>query len=445
MQTRNNENSQENIQERLLDKAESTFWLLDRVSSMNFAVIAEGEGDLNPDLIRRALDIVQKKHPLANVQVELGNESGLMFKTVFEKKIPLKILDFENELWKNRLAHEVMIPFSEGECPLIRAVFFRSFSGNWILSIIFHHSIADGRSGLSFLIDVFKETENILDYSNIINQKCLPKSVLSLLKIEKENSDKPKISPPSEGPPVRIASLPSFSKKNRETNPVLTSFQLSESELEILLSLCKQKETTLHGIVGAAQLLALYSMFETTDPILLNLSNPADLKPNLSEKVPSETLGLYITLLTLGIFVRKDSNPWMIAKEISDGLRAQIRNGNNDVSFYGLIPAADQILSKPNGIKTLSALLQRFPQSSVLSNVGILPDLPKFQNFRVTNLSFTVHPSVSQSVFVSASTYQKKMTILLNYDSNRWTPDSFDLFKKNFMEILRELIIQTEY
>ncbi len=437
MQVQNDQSSSEHMSERLLDKAESTFWLLDRVSSMNFAVIAEGEGDLNLDAVRKALDSVQKNHPLANVQVELGNEFELRFRTKAGNRIPLKIFEFENEVWKKILADEMILPFSEGESPLIRAALFESKSGQWVFSLIFHHSIADGRSGSLFLSEVLKRIESNLNNNNILNYHKIPKSVLSLLQINEENPETENKTGVSEEITVRIASLPMFSKKNQEANPVLTDFQLSGLELKNLLSLCKKRGATLHGVIGASQLIALYSLFDTTEPILLNLSNPADLKPNLSEEIANDTLGLYITLLTLGIVIRQDSDPWTIAKEISTGLKTLIRNGKNDISFYELIPSANQILSKANGIKILSNLLQRFPQASVLSNVGILPDLPKFEKFTVSNLSFTVHPSLSQSVFVSASTYQGKLTILLNHDSNRWDSEKFGIFKERFEEILR--------
>ncbi|TGM53390.1 phthiocerol/phthiodiolone dimycocerosyl transferase family protein [Leptospira adleri] len=433
----NNVNSYEEKQARLLDKAESAFWLLDRISSMNFAVIAEGEGDLNPDTIRKALDFVQTKHPLANVKVKLEKEFRLSFQTATENKIHLKVFKLENPDWKKKIAEEVMIPFLEGESPLIRAIFFRSESGNWIFVVVFHHSIADGRSGFSFLAEILRECSSNLDNYNIFNYQKIPNSVLSLLKTGNENPEKFKKPNLSEEIRVKTASLPAFSKKNQDSNPVVTRFQLAKEELQNLLRLCRNNETTLHGIIGAAQLVSLYSLFETTDPILLNLSNPADLKKDLTEKVPAETLGLYITLLTLGVVVREKSDLWEIAKEISSGLKARIGNGYNDVSFYDLIPPADQILSRPNGVKAFSALLQRFPQSSVLSNVGILPDLPKFDHFDVSNLSFTVHPSLSQSVFVSASTYRETLTILLNYDSNRWVPGKFEVFKEKFEGFLR--------
>ncbi|MBL8508817.1 MAG: hypothetical protein JNM11_10110, partial [Chitinimonas sp.] len=52
---------------RPLDPAESLFWMLDRVSSMNFAVYAEGRTVLEEQALRRALQAVQAAHPLLNV------------------------------------------------------------------------------------------------------------------------------------------------------------------------------------------------------------------------------------------------------------------------------------------------------------------------------------------------------------------------------------------
>ncbi|MBK8750575.1 MAG: hypothetical protein IPL99_02495 [Candidatus Competibacteraceae bacterium] len=48
---------------RRLDSAEAFFWFLDHVSPMNFAVIAEGNGDLDDDALRAALLRAQQEHP----------------------------------------------------------------------------------------------------------------------------------------------------------------------------------------------------------------------------------------------------------------------------------------------------------------------------------------------------------------------------------------------
>lgn len=87
------------IRERSLDKAESAFWLLDQASSMNFAVIAEGNGELNQNEIRKALDHVQAKHPLANARIELENGTYLTFRIGNENRIPIRTLRSEGTNW----------------------------------------------------------------------------------------------------------------------------------------------------------------------------------------------------------------------------------------------------------------------------------------------------------------------------------------------------------
>ena len=49
---------------RRLDRAEAFFWFLDRFSSMNFAVIAEGRGMIDTVALQNALAAAQLRHPL---------------------------------------------------------------------------------------------------------------------------------------------------------------------------------------------------------------------------------------------------------------------------------------------------------------------------------------------------------------------------------------------
>ncbi|MCK7475241.1 MAG: hypothetical protein MZV49_21000 [Rhodopseudomonas palustris] len=64
---------------RPLDRAETFFWFLDRFSSMNFAVIAEGRGTLADAALQAALDAAQRRHPLLTVAVEADAERRLNF------------------------------------------------------------------------------------------------------------------------------------------------------------------------------------------------------------------------------------------------------------------------------------------------------------------------------------------------------------------------------
>lgn len=429
------------IRERSLDKAESAFWLLDQASSMNFAVIAEGNGEWNQNEIRKALDHVQAKHPLANARIELENGTYLTFRIGNENRIPIRTLRSEGTNWTDLVAEEMIAPFSLGKSPLIRSLMIELEADRRIFVLIFHHSIADGRSGAYFMIEVLNATNNNLDKSNIQNSINIPDSAFSLLSDKSyepidpkaKNTDAPKTEK------IKTGTIPSFSKKKENAKPSLYGFQINETELEKLLIRSKQNGTTLHGILGAVQLFSLRELLETEDPILLNLSNPADLKPYLNERTSASTLGLYITLLTVGVPIHKGSDFWEVAREISSSLKLQLGNPNERTRFYDLLPSAEQILNKPNGIPFFSALLQKFPQASALSNVGILPSVEKFKIKNIQNVSFTVHPSLSQPVFVSASTYEGKLTIYIHSDLNRWVRNDLEKFQSGFEEKLKRL------
>lgn len=429
------------ILRRSLDKAESAFWLLDRASSMNFAVIAEGNGEWNEDEIGKALDFVQSKHPLANAKIELEDNTSLVFKISTGNRISIQTFLSEETKWKEIVAEEMIIPFSLGESPLIRSLWIKLETDRWIFVLIFHHSIADGRSGASFMTDVLNSANLNLDKLNIQNFTSIPDSVFSLLppsNLEQADSKRKRTDSPKTEK-IKTAILPSFSKKMENAKPSLYSFQLDKSELQKLLILSKQNRTTLHGILGAAQLFALRILFETEESILLNLSNPADLKPYLNEENSAPGLGLYITLLTVGVPIGKNSDFWESAREISSSLKSQLADENERTRFYDLLPSAEQILNKPNGIPFFSALLQKFPQASALSNAGILPSVNKFKKLNIQNISFTVHPSLSQTVFVSASTYEGELTIYVNSDLNRWVQKDLERFRSEFEKILKRL------
>ncbi|TGM10151.1 condensation protein [Leptospira barantonii] len=438
-----NTNDLEKIEtkKRSLDKAESAFWLLDQASSMNFAVIAEGNGEWGENEIKKALDCVQSKHPLANARIELENGASLTFKIDTENRIPIVNLRSEETKWKDLVAEKTILPFSWEDSPLIRSLMIKLEADRWIFVLIFHHSIADGRSGSSFMIDVLNVSIEDLEKSNIQNSMEIPNSAFSLLPGQndttlnpnRKNSDAPKTEK------IKTGTIPSFSKKKESAKPSLYSFQIDETELEKLLIASKQNGTTLHGILGAVQLFSLRNIVETEDPILLNLSNPADLKPYLNKGTSAAVLGLYITLLTVEVPIHKGSDFWEVARKISSSLKSQLGDPNERTRFYDLLPSTEQILNKPNGIPFFSALLQKYPQASALSNVGILPSVNKFKNRNIQNVSFTVHPSLSQPVFVSASTYEGKLTIYIHSDSNRWIQKDSERFRSEFEEKLRKL------
>ncbi|TGK15109.1 condensation protein [Leptospira fluminis] len=409
---------------RSLDHAEANFWLYDHVSSMNFACMALGVGDLNAENIRSGLDSVQARHPLARVGIErkYGVDPHLCFVSTPESKIPLSVQSISPD-WKTRLAKESMRGFRSGEAPLIRAIFYESDEKrNWVFALVFHHSISDGRSGCRFLSEVLQAAVS-KEKSGNCSQDHHP-SLMDLYSAEGRAKERM-----LEEKPV---CLPRFSRRLGEPEPKILDFRLDSEEIRALVSKGREKGISLHGILGAAQIYSFYDFFPSDISGILNLSTPADLRPYLSRSVPDSALGLYITLLTTQL---KIGTPfWSLAKRIKEDLvdRLSRKEGR---AFYELLPPPEQFLQREDGLRIFASLMSRIPQTSVLSNLGVLPPA-EIRGLDLKEISFTVHPSLNQTLFITATTFRDRLTLNINYDSNRWEPEEIRRYVSNFHRCL---------
>ncbi|TGL64864.1 phthiocerol/phthiodiolone dimycocerosyl transferase family protein [Leptospira sarikeiensis] len=407
---------------RSLDQAEANFWLYDQASSMNFCVMAEGEGNFSEDNLRKGLDIVQSKHALAKVQIlkQVGQDSHLYFATS-DKKIQIQKEVYSPD-WKSKFAKETIKLFTLDDSPLIRVLFYESDHSKFAVGIIFHHSIADGRSGCRFLLDVLKASVG----ETLENSKAAMEysSLMDLYPAEELYKSGPK--------PDKPLSIPQFVRKKGEQDPEIISFYLEEDELNSLIQSSKERRISLHGILGAVQVTALSEFFTKYQEGLLYLSTPADLRPHLSHPIPDSALGLYISLFTTPVNIRDSFDSK--AKLIMNDVRTRIgrREGR---AFYELLPPSEQFLEREDGLKIFLSLMSRNPQSSVLSNVGIIQGFES-DEIRIQELSFTVHPALTQTVFTTVTTFENRMIININYDKARWEKKDMDRFADSFRKNL---------
>ncbi|EPG64579.1 phthiocerol/phthiodiolone dimycocerosyl transferase family protein [Leptospira wolffii] len=410
--------------ERRLDRAETGFWLYDRVSSMNFCVMAELEGSVSREKLQSAIDRVQASYPNARVSIRKKEEEDsvhLAFISDPDSRIVLQN-QIENPDWQDFLARETIRLFYLNETPLVRAYLCGIGSNRSVFALVFNHSIADGRSGCNFLLEILKSYDS--SYSGSID-----KHYNSMMNLYEGKTPEKKASEAKRKPDP----LPNFSRKKEETNPRMESMDLNSSLLGNLLQRAKEKCVSLHGLVGSAQIKSLSRLFQDGAGTSLNLATPVDLRPYLKENVPSDALGLYISLFTTEIDPR--TSFWEIASAINRDLKRKLESGQG-TSFYEILPSLDQFLKREEAMRVFASLMQRNPQASVLSNVGILPDLENPKDFRIGRISFTVHPSITQVLFTTLTTFRGEARIQFNYDSNRWRKEDFQIFREEFERLL---------
>jgi hypothetical protein len=123
-----------------------------------------------------------------------------------------------------------------------------------------------------------------------------------------------------------------------------------------------------------------------------------------------------------------------VARELSQHIRSEL-DSDAFLQFYEALPDPATLLSNPKGLTLFATMMQRGVQASVLSNVGIVSP-PVLQKIAVESMSFTVHPMITQPVFVTVATFEGRMHFVLNHDSNRWESRTFDSFLESFRNSL---------
>lgn len=126
---------------------------------MNFVVLAERTGTLQPERIRRALDTVQQEHALLQTRISWTEDTGLRFEPAPGAAIELLCHASSTAGWPGLIEQELANPFALGTAPLMRCLYIELAPAKapdgpanaCVLALTFHHAIADGRSGTEIL------------------------------------------------------------------------------------------------------------------------------------------------------------------------------------------------------------------------------------------------------------------------------------------------------
>ena len=418
---------------RSLDISETQYWLFDRVSTTNFSVFAPGKGKLDSKALRHSLNSLQSLYPSTQVGIRKSADSKNLVFVRKENDIPLLIKEVGDNQWQQVLAVDAMQPFNTDDAPLLRAILYSIDENHWVFSLVFHHSAADARSGIRFFKEVFSHLGSSPIYSKRRKFKDPMHEVLPDAAVEK-------LAHPGALTIPEPENLPVFSGKKSEAAPKLAILRIDQQRLKTIRHKAWDNSVSVHGVLGAIQLKAIASLYGkfSSENIPLNLTTPADTRHYLKNQPDEADLALYTTVLTSHLQVGENTPFWELARAISENVKAQL-NDMEGLLFYKKLSDPTQFLKKDSALKAFSFLMQLMPQASVLSNVGVVADFPMVHGIELDYLAFTSLPSVTQTVFVSVTTFQEGMTIVMNYDSNRWEKPAFELFYSNYCNTLSSL------
>jgi len=425
---------------RALGGTEKIYWLLDQLYCLNFAVYAEIEGTLSQSAIRNALEMAQQEHPLLRARIEVTGR-----KPVFASADPrsARLVPERRELrgWRRQLERELDRPFGTGTAPLARFLWFRGEAERSVAALVFHHPIADGRSGASVLTEVLRRAageELGLDYRQV-NRASQDLDVIKRKRPLQANAQMLRFWLNRGKETLAFArQLPGYDMRVPDARDVRSlPVSVPAKTSAALLANCRREKTSIHGALGAALLFALNAEHGPGESRNLALNSLADLRGVLVGDLSERDLGLYVATLTTVHEVGPGRGFWEVARELRAALREVLDSGDGNLihSFY-----PESILFTPDraGARKVQKVVALAPPSSMLTNIGDLGDVSLGTRARLRAMGFLLSPPAQNPVCVTAASYRGRMSLNLLYDQGKLRRTQASRIARNFRTILTD-------
>lgn len=409
------------VAERPLGSTETIFWLLDALYCLNFVVFAEVDGRLDAARLAHALQTIQAENPLLRVRIVrvLG---APVFQPASQPLVPLRPLVLPLKNWRTVVEHELHARFDTPQAPLARFFWFKGTGRKSVVAMSFHHAIADGRSGTSVLLDVLRRAT--VDTSPTA---CKPARASSqTLDVIRQ---KPPLLGALQGAKFWLGKgrealqfpqqLPGFDPTARADRQIRALPLCVEPPLLAqLLAQARRHDTTLHGALGAALLLALHAQFPDNERRHLALNSLADLRGVLNGNLTDRDLGLYVTTLCTIHAVGPGTGFWSLARDIRDTLKQTMDAGDGNL-INGVYPARLVLGHHRSIAKMVHSVAALGPAASMLTNIGKIDTVDLGPQARIQSLGFCVSPPAQHPVCITAATYGGRMVLHLLHDEHK--------------------------
>ena len=343
---------------RPLGAFEHFFWLIDQDHPVHFALTAEIAGKTVPADWRDALHRVQLRHPLLSVRIEGTPPSVPHFRRAGAAEIPLRIVQGDPATdWEAVVAEELATPFDPGQAPLIRAALIPG-RDRAALTLVSHHSIADGYS-LAYLI------RDILQSLAGIDLEPLPlqQSQEELLAL---NYGPMLDSVAANRQWNPIGSQPMSFRPRDNAKPKVRGLRLPADFTSILKNRARQEGTTVHGVLCAALVIAGRKVSLSWRDRPVRILSPISTRKMLGA---GESCGIFLAGAD-DTFIPEISEFWELAR--------LARSGVNNAQAYDSVAAGYSGLQRvmddgPDVAAASQFLAVAFARDAMLTNLGVLP------------------------------------------------------------------------
>lgn len=393
--------SQSLVLERPLSVMERSCWHLNEVAGHNGQVIAEIEGRLEAEQVREALGHLASRHPLLRVRIARG-PGRAVFQASKVATIPLQVLDTPAEKWVEAAERELNRPVPWQTGPLACCQLLRHSGSSSRVLITFLHAIGDGFSGYILMKDFLRRVADL--ETSFPNQapSALPASLYDLLPRKVKGFrgflERLRMLGRESAGYAYAGGLPR--SLNFDSRPPcadrytrLVPLRFDKPFTERLVSRARRENTSVHGAICAAGLLAVSRVMTDGQPRVLACTSAVDMRRRLHPPV-GEQMGLYVSALWSVHKVWRDQPFWVLGRRIREDLGGKISQGDpfRVVSGGGLLLSLLERIPGRNRSERIAKVAEtamfNFKGTGV-SNVGVLDMPDRYGEVTVRSVSFS--------------------------------------------------------
>ncbi len=416
---------------RTLDPGEAFFFLTDRVSCMNFVVMAQRSTTLDTQRLPIELRRLQDENVLLQVRIEWTQAAGLRFSAATPTpSIALQCQRSTADNWHSWIEAELSAPFATGSAPLMRCLYLEivaaegDTSPGSVLALTFHHSIADGRAGTALLRILLEHMASPVCHTPAA-PATLPPAMADVFPAAYRWLEQPEAAQSLRKTLIgdyrrhgALTPIPWLNSQAGSRTPRLIPLQFPAEVTRHLLARARAHDTTLHGLLCAAQLMAQHQLQTDAGHATFFLSCPVDMRAYLEPAQPVSPTGLYVSLISNTFQINADTPVWELARSIVQQTRLQLARGEGHLLYhlFGLTGAPVQ----PDQLDAFTAKTLASLPNTMVSNVGALP--PVAGDPATESMSFALCPMPYQTLFTAASSYNGKLVLNIGFDAARLEP-----------------------
>ncbi|MFC9286325.1 FAD-dependent monooxygenase [Streptomyces sp. NPDC057052] len=423
---------------RDLSPLERLYWIADRTSPLNVIARARVHGRLSPSLHRRALDVLQLRHPLLRVAVtDDGTGSHPSFVPLDGQQIPLRHVRVRPDdpaadtRWQHEVDdHELAKGLDWRTGPLLRAVVITSGGTEdedgdegdvHELLLTVSHIIADGRTCLS-LVREWIEIAAQLDSGTppqTTPRRALPATddllprrhrgaagaagFRTMMRREERGS--------LTRPAQRIVPDDHVPFEQRRTR--MTHRSLTADQLERLVRAARRHGTTVHGALAAAMVSAVARDAGTPATAHFSIGSPVDFRADLEPPVLPDEVGTYVATVPTRVRYEPGGSLWPMARTVSQDL-VRRRKRQDHLATISL-PRVAGPGSLADGESFMRFMDEKGPINLCLSNVGRYDFPEQAGSWRINGAQFLTGVSVMGAVVATATTVHGRLAWNFGY------------------------------